>query len=212
MFKINTSYLVQPTPDNRFVRYIPLGYKMIPLNLREVQYPLKIKYKPWREHAITRKCSDLVINQIAPGFAVTLDWFLIKKSHKGLFDNKSQYERLKNSELAKGILNLLYEAQKSTYFSTTKFNGTKNISEYVRQWINNKFKKLNNIINEPIEYLIKDIIMSDVTLSFPSEYVGKTFMDTLQLIKKSKTYYKKIGNITKDYNMFSKYMFEICYN
>ena len=149
--KIQTSHTVHPILGSKAIRYIQLGYKMIPLNLREVQFPLKLKYKPWREYLIANKCNDLIINQIAPGFPVTLDWFLIKKSHKGLFDNKSQYERLKHSELAKSILNLLYEAQRSTYFATSDFGKSKNATEQVRQWINTKFKRLNDKIKDPID-------------------------------------------------------------
>lgn len=210
LFKIYTSHIVEQMIDKSFIRYIPLGYKMIPLNLREIQYPLKINCKPWREHAIASKCSDLVINQIAPGFAITLDWFLIKKTHKGLFDNKSQYERMKHSELAKGILNLLYEAQRSTYFVTGKFD-SKQSKDHIKQWINSKFKKLNNKLNDSTDYLLKDIIMSDVTLSFPSEFVGRTISDTISL-SHNKLYQEKIHFPFKNYNIFAKYMFEICYS
>ncbi len=212
LFKVRTSHIVHPILGSKSIRYIPLGYKMIPLNLREVQYPLKIQYKPWREFLIANKCNDLVINQIAPGFPITLDWFLIKKSHKGLFDNKSQYERMKHSELAKGILNLLYEAQRSTYFATTEFGKSHKSSEHIKQWISTKFKRLNDKIREPINYSIEEIIMSDVTLAFPSEFVGRTVADTVQLVKKSKIYDQKIGKPFHDYDMFAKYMFEICYN
>lgn len=211
-FKVKTSHTVHPILGSKSIRYIPLGYKMIPLNLREVQYPLKLKYKPWREHLIASKCNDLIINQIAPGFPITLDWFLIKKSHKGLFDNKSQYERLKHSELAKGILNLLHEAQRSTYFATSDFGKMKNSAEQVKQWISTKFKRLNDKISDPIDYSIEEIIMSDITLAFPSEFVGRTVADTVQLVKKSKAYDQRIGKPFYDYDMFAKYMFEICYN
>lgn len=211
-FKIQTSHTVHPILGSKSIRYIPLGYKMIPLNLREVQYPLKLKYKPWREYLIASKCNDLVINQVAPGFPITIDWFLIKKSHKGLFDNKSQYERLKHSELAKGILSLLHEAQRSTYFATSDLGKSKNTAEQVKQWISTKFRRLNDKISDPIDYSIEEIIMSDITLAFPSEFVGRTVADTVQLVGKSKIYDRIIGQPFRDYDMFAKYMFEICYN
>ena len=207
--KVTTTFmnkkLLKPTE-----RIISVGYKIIPLNLREVQYPLKLQYKPWREFLIANKCNDLIINQIAPGFPVTLDWFLIKKSHKGLFDNKSQYERLKNSELARSILSSLYDAQKNTYFSASNL-GNKSSTD-LKEWISNKFKVLHEKIREPIDYSIEEIIMSDITLAFPSEFVGKTIADTVQLIKKSKKYNQMIGKPFHDYEFFKKFMFEICYN
>jgi hypothetical protein len=46
-------------------RYLQCGYKMIPLNIKEVQDPLRLRYKPWREYFISNKCNDLVINSIS---------------------------------------------------------------------------------------------------------------------------------------------------
>lgn len=211
-FRIVTSQIVHPVFGSNRIRYVPLGYKMIPLNMREVQHPIKLKYKPWREYLVGNKCNDLVINQIAPGFPIALDWFLIKKTHKGLFDNKSQYERLKHSELAKSILSLLYDAQRSTYFATSDFGQNKKSTEQVKNWISSKFKRLSDRIREPIDFSIEEIIMSDVTLAYPSEFVGRTFADTINLLSISKTYAAKIGNPLVDYDIFAKYMFEVCYN
>lgn len=192
-------------------RLVPIGYKMIPLNMREIQDPLKLQYKPWREHLIALKCNDLIINQISPGFPITLDWFLIKNSNKGLFDNKSQYERLKHSELAKDILHILYQAQRSTYFATSDLGRSMKSSD-IKQWISTKFKRLSDKISDPINYSIEEIIMSPITLAFPSEFVGRTTADTFNLIKSSKAYNEQIGSPMSNYDIFAKYVFEICYH
>ena len=212
-FRALTSHVIHPIFGTNIVRYVPLGYKMIPLNLREVQDPLRLNYKPWREYLISNRATDLIINQIAPGFPVILDWFLIKKSSKGLFDNKSQYERLKHSELAKSILSLLHEAQRSTYFATSDLGKTYKSSDHIKQWISTKFKRLSDKIREPIDYSIEEIIMSDVTLAYPSEFVGRTFADTVNLISVSKPYDTKVGRpfSAGGYDIFAKYMFEVCY-
>ncbi len=209
MVKVLTSYIIHPIFGSKTKRYIPLGYKMIPLNLREIQNPLKLHYKSWREFLIANKCNDLVINQISPGFPITLDWFLIKKTHKGLFDNKSQYERLRHSELARSILSSLYEAQRSTYFASTNIG---NSSKSIKEWVSNKFKYLHDKIRDPIEFSVDEIIMSDITLVFSNEYVGRTIADTVNIVKKSKTYDQMIGTPFHNFDMFKKYMFEICYN
>ncbi len=213
-FKVKTSHTVFPIFGTDKTRYIPLGFKMIPLNVREVQDPIRLKYKPWREFLISNRCNDLVINQIAPGFSITSDWFYIRNSKKGLFDNKSQYERLKHSELARDILRALYEAQRGTYFATSNMMAVNKSSEHIKQWLSNKFRKLNEKINEPITYSIEEIIMSDITLSFASEYVGRTFADTITIIEKSKAYDTLIGKPFGEsgYDYGAKYLFEICYN
>lgn len=194
-------------------QYIQCGYKMIPLNIKEVQDPMRIKYKPWREYFISNRCNDLVVNSISPSFAIILDWFYIKNSRKGLFDNKSQYDRMKNSELAKNVLQVLYEAQRGTYFVAENLKTMSKTSDQIKQWISSKFKKLNEKIEEPINYSIEEIIMSEVTLGFASEYVGRTVADSIYMVQTSKVYDAMIGHPFKDigYDYFAKYIFELCY-
>lgn len=198
-----------------FVRdnYIQCGYKMIPLNFREVQEPVNIKYKPWREYFISAKASDLVANGISPSFPVILDWFYIKNSRKGLYDNVSQFERLKNSEIAKEILHILYEAQRGTYFAAEGLELIEKTGKDIKKWISSKFKKLSEKIDAPINYSLEEIIMSEVTLAFANEYVGRTFADAFTMKNKSNGYKKFLGNPFKPagYNFFAKYIFEICY-
>lgn len=201
-----------PTLQKRY-RYIHCGYKMIPLNIKEVQDPIRIKYKPWREYLVSNKCNDLVVNSICPSFAIILDWFYIKNSRKGLYDNKSQYDRMKNSELAKSILQILYEAQRGTYFATENLKTVNKSSGQIKQWINSKFKKLSEKIEDPINYSIEEIIMSEVTLSFANEYVGRTFADAINLTQTSKVFDEMIGRPFQNvgYDFFAKYLFDICY-
>lgn len=183
-----------PVFGSKYIRHISTGFKMIPLNLREVQRPYDIKYKPWREYFISLLASDLVPNQIAPGFPILCNHLYIKNSKKGLYDNKTQYDKLRNSEIAKDILHTLHDAQSGTYL----------LSSIDKQWINTKFQKLSEKIDDPINYLSDEIIMSDVSLFIISENVGRTFGDIMineQLIKR-----------LESYDTFAKYLFEVCYN
>ena len=199
--------------ERKSFSYMQCGYKMIPLNFKEVQDPMKLRYKPWREYYISAKCNDLVVNSIAPNFSIILDWFYIKNSRKGLYDNKSQYDRMKNSELAKDILHILYEAQRGTYFAAENLQHMNKTSGQIKQWISNKFKRLSEKIDDPINYSIEQIIMSEVTLAFSSEFVGRTFADTVAIVQQSKVYDQYLGHPFKEigYDYFAKYIFEICY-
>jgi len=189
------------------------GFKMIPLNMKEVQEPIKIRYKPWKEYLVSKLCNDLLINMIAPNYSFIYDWFYIKNSKKGLFDNTSQYERMKNSEIAKEVVRVLLEAQRNTYIGVEVVESLTRENDQIKKWINNKFKKLSDKIDDPIAYCSEEIIMSEVTLAFANENVGRTFAELLDITKRSNTLHKRMGTPFKDegYTFFAKYMFDICY-
>ena len=63
-------------------------------NLKEIQDPLKLRYNSWREYLVSNVCNNLVINCISPSFSIILDWFYIKNSKKGLYDNKTQFDKI----------------------------------------------------------------------------------------------------------------------
>lgn len=190
-----------------------VGQKIIPLSISETQHPFNIKYKPWREYLISIHLSNYIVNHISPGFFLTNLWFYIKNSRKGLFDNDIQYEKMKRSELAIQITELLNRAQLYTHENIGQ-KLIKNKNKHIDTWISNKFKELSNKIQDPIDYAKEDIIMSNVALCMMSEYVGRTIWDVI-LLSKSSTYYDKlIGNpfTLSGYDIFAKYMFEMCYN
>lgn len=192
-----------------------IGQKIIPLSIAEAQNPFNIRYKPWREYLISLHLSDLVINYISPGFFIINQWYYIKNSRKGLFDNDIQYEKMERSELAEQITNLLNRADIYTHENINKpQNTSKNINKTIDSWISNKFKKLSKKIQDPIDYAKEEIIMSNVALGFFSEYVGRTFMDFITLCKTSAYYNKLVGDpfTLNGYPIFAKYMFDICYN
>ncbi len=191
-----------------------LGYKMIPLNVKEVQDPLKLRYRPWREYFVSNKCNDLIVNSICPSFPFMNDWFYIKNSKKGLFDNLSQYERMKNSEIAKDVIHTLIEAQRGTYFAAENLPSIVKTTEDISKWINPKFRKLSTKIDEAIGYSMENIIMSEVTLGIISEFVGRTFSDTITILNSSNAVYSQLlGHPLTDagHQYFAKYVFEICY-
>lgn len=190
-----------------YKRHVPLGYKLIPLSIKEFKEPLNIQYKPWKEYYTSIRCSNCIINKIAPNFPIILDWNLIKNVNKGLFDNQSQFNRMKNSELAKDMYDSLSQVKKSTYLS---FDITDN-NEDKSDAINNKFKRFITKIDDTMTYLMDEIIMSNNALMIPSEFVGKPIMDVINIAATNKEYNIMIGNIIDNYNTFAKYMFEICY-
>ena len=192
-----------------------LGQKLIPLSISEAQNPFDIRYKPWREYLISLKLSDFVVNYVSSGFFITNQWYYIKNTHKGLFDNEAQYEKMARSELAEQITNLLGRAKLFTHENMITKNSTqKRFGKELGSWMSNKFKVLSEKIQDPIDYAKEEIIMSDIALGFITEYVGRTFMDFIMLCKLSTYYNKLVGDPFSlgGYKIFAKYMFDMCYN
>jgi hypothetical protein len=189
-----------------------VGQKIIPLSISEAQNPFDVKFKPWREYLVSVKLSNLVVNNISPGFFVTNSWFYIKNSRKGLFDNEIQYDKMARSELAIQITELLTRAQIYTQENISSLHKLSNTT--IDSWISNKFRNLHDKIQHPIDYAKDDIIMSNVALCMISEYVGRTIVDVITLSKSSTYYNNLIGQpfTSKGFPVFTKYMFDLCYN
>ena len=192
-----------------------IGQKIIPLTIAETQNPFDIRYKPWREYLISIYLSNFIVNRISPGFFITNSWFYIKNSRKGLYDNDIQYEKMHRSDLAIQITELLTRAQIYTQENVIdKKKLDKKINKTINSYISNKFNTLYDKIQDPINYAKEEIIMSNVTLSIISEYVGRTIWDVMLSSKSSDYFNKLIGDpfSLAGYPIFTKYMFELCYN
>jgi hypothetical protein len=206
--------------EHDWVSTTKVGQKIIPLNISEAQNPFNLRYKPWREYLISIKLSDMVVNNVSPGFFITNSWFYIKNSRKGLFDNEIQYEKMERSDSAIEITNLLLRAQIYTHNNLGHINllakkrMQKKEKKIMNSWLSYKFKNLYDKIQDPIDFAKEDIIMSNVALCFMTEYVGRTLMDVLSISKTSTYYNRLIGHpfSQKGFPIFSKYIFEICYN
>lgn len=215
-----------------------IGQKIIPLNLSEIQNPFNIRYKPWREYLILEKIQDFVINNICSGVPLLGDYFYIKNARKTLFDNFVQYMKLEHSEQAIAIARKLIDAQRSTfkpksmdmhinsnYSTPSKRNENliKSYKEYdsdvqdpdsfkeIEEWLSGKFRLLYEKISDPVEYAREEIIMSEIAIVFISEYTGRTFYDALNLTISNENYRENTGNMYENYDIWSKYIFELIY-
>ncbi len=203
-----------------------LGQKIIPLNLIEAQNFFNIEYSPWKEFLINNKVSDMVINNICGGFNLANSWFIIKNPDKRFYDNPSQADRLEKSNIAIKIAELLSQAKLYTYHNInnkeTEINDLlmKNIAlnnvskEHITSWLSNEFKILYNKIQNDIDHVKENIIMSNVSLCLITEFLGKTLYDAIFFTKQSSYYKKLVPTIfsPENHTHFQKYMFQLCYN
>lgn len=202
-----------------------LGQKFYPLNLLEVQNPFNIAFRPWKELLISRKASNMVVNHVTPGFAISGSWMLISNSSERLFDNPDQAQKIINSSNAIRIIEVLKQAQVHTYHSMkgdSQITGPPSLmlspSDRAEgkstPWVSRDFKKIFEKIQDPIDFSKEFLIMSDVTLCLFSEYVGKTIYDALYVTQSSQYYKALLQPIfgEKGSKFFITFMFELCYN
>lgn len=210
-FYFNNNFLSSSDFYESYYDNIKLGQKLIPLSLSDVQNPFNLMYKPWREYLININITNLVTNNITPGFPICNNYSYIKNTKKTLYDNEIQYEKLHSSGIAISIYELLNKARSYTYMNLDK---DKIIKEKINSWISNKFKTLHDKINDPIDFIKNDMIMSEVTLAMVSEYTGRTIWDVFILISKSPYYNKLVGEplTSRGSKYFTKYIFDVCYS
>jgi len=204
---------------------IKLGQKLIPISLREIQYQFDIRYKPWKEYFVNLKLSDLVVNQVTPGFPITTNWIFIKNTDEFLFDNPSQYSRMEKSTSATQISNILNQARyltkqqiKPSHLIANDDDLVMNISKknnnILTSWISREFQILHNKIDDAIVHSHSNIAMSNVTFCIFTEYVGKTLYESIFITKKSHYYKQMVQNIFSEtgYSIFERFMFELAYS
>lgn len=189
--------------------YTKIGFKMIPLNIKEVERPFDLRFKSWREYLIGLRLNDGILNGIICNVPFTITYLFLTNAKKNIFDNKSQYEKIKNSELAVELIKELKKAQVSTYFMARK----EDQYELVKEFINNKFHKLSDLIDKPINFALEEIIMTDVVFILLTENVGRTVFDILTVSFRNKELAKVLGNMFQEnkYFIFAKIIFDITY-
>jgi hypothetical protein len=203
---------------------LKIGQKIIPLNLLEAQNFFNLEYQPWKEFLINCKASDLVVNNVSNGFALTNNWFLIKNTGKRLYDNPSQVDRLEKSKIALKIADILAQAKLYTHMNVNAGDveplvDSEELDNYgkgsaITSWLSNEFKRLHIQIQDAIDSTKEHIIMSNVSLGIVTEFLGKTLYDVMFLTKKSSYYNNLVDHLfsAKNYTFMRKYMFQLCYN
>lgn len=208
-----------PQHIKNFVIYISqrrmaYGYKIIPLNISEERNPFDIRSKPWREYFVMNKINDLIMNCVTSGMPCFCGYYYMQNNRKFMFSNKMLKDRIKNSEMAHNILRQLYDAFHGTYFAGNINIDISKINEKVKLWLNAKFKKVGEMIEKPINYMLEELIMSDTSLILFNEHTGRTFADFISAVKQEQSTLKdtSISGIVRDPNIMRVLMFDICYN
>ncbi len=179
------------------------GQKIIPISVLEAREFGNIKYPIWREYAISNRVSELVVNNVSSGFPLCYTWFFVK-SDSNMYDNITQKFRIEKGTDITGIIKNLGDIQTSLtqIGDVPKQKGAK-----LSSWIFHRINSFKDILSQPIEFG-KELVLSDTSVVFVSEYVGKTFL--YYLFHKD----PKVGDLLADSNLLilKKCVFEVAYN
>ena len=175
------------------------GQKLIPLTVRESVNMENIQFGSWRELYMTDKCSKLLVNFISPNFPIFVGWFFVQNSDEGLYDNQVMYDKYKNSEIAKRISGKLNNANDLTFMPEST------------QFLSAKFANLSNQIKKTMIYNDMCLKMSNLSLCFVTEKVGRTFRDIPILVRNSLNIGTHFKDIFTNPTIFKKYLFELTY-
>lgn len=178
---------------------IELGQKIIPFNYIQLKDYKNIIHHQWKELLINKIVLNLLFNLNSPCFAIFANWFLITNSNKNLFDNQMIFNKLFYSEKIKDILNYFYLVKN-------------NLIEIDKNQNNNIITQLLSSLKKLITTSEENLLMSNVSIGYISEYTGKTIYDYFNKIIDQKNIISDIGNLYSDHEIFKKYIFEIIYS
>jgi hypothetical protein len=191
-----------------------LGQKITILYDLELQNKYDIKYDIWKEIAINQRVSKLVTDNITNGFPLMGPHFLIKTNKIiKLFDNPEQYKKIKQSEVAIIVKDLLDSA--ITALNTpTKYKPLKDVNDFI---VTKDHTYAQDYTEEDEFWLLRNnirydknhahnFIISDTAINMISEHSGRTIYDICSGTNG--------GDLFSDsqFPIFNKYMFQLCYN
>jgi hypothetical protein len=178
---------------------LSIGQKLIPFNYIQLKEYNNLIHFQWKELLINKIITNVVYNKISPCFSLFIDWILIKNTNRNLYDNIEIYKKILYSDKIKEILNYFYLAK----------NDLIELNSYDKKeiFINKLLTKLKSLIKSSES----NILMSNISLCYFSEYSGKTIYDYLNKLINNQIN-PHIGNLFLNYELFSKYLFEIIYS
>jgi hypothetical protein len=175
------------------------GQKIVPLSLKDVNYPMDPRYKIWKEINANLLCTNLVLNFISPCFPIYNNWTYIRGIDEHFFENDLMKQKYLMSTKAELVTESLKEAKKKIPVSPDGMP------------INYSFGQFNIKIYEAIEYGEKSLLMSDVSAISLAEYTGVVFGSLTKFIRGRERTPPSFDQIFSNVNHFARYMFDLYY-
>ncbi len=199
LYWLSVVYYEDKDIDKNYLELLPkkaiqLGIKMIPLRYNEIGSVDDFTSRVWKEIAINKACNDLILNGVCDGLPMMGEWYYVHGSDDDLFDNPNIHVKIKDSIKAKKTL---YQINKSSAVGTTS---------------DDILNKVRVQMKAPMENIKDYLSISETSVCFISEDVGRTFMNHF-LLKDSRGWgVGRDGDMFGDMNIFKKYIFEWMYS
>lgn len=189
--------------NNNLIYYkynVELGQKLIPFDYIQLKEYNNIIHFQWKELLINKIITNLIYNMNSPCFPIFSNFIMLQDINKNLFDNPEIYKKLSDSENIKIVLDHLSIVNNDLIQLKSKTDKTIIIKNLL-----SKLKKMITISET-------NMLMSNTALCYFSEFNGKTIYDYLNKSYDITKISPHIGNLYMDYEIFSKYIFEIIYS
>lgn len=180
---------------SRYSNSVQCGQKIVPMYTREAMQALDYNLATWRELAVTRLVSDLVINYISPSFAIYNQWTYIEGADSALFENAAMGERYARGHALASAAHSLREARRQ--ISTAGQN-------YYTE-------ELNAHVYETIEYAQSFLLMSPVALTHTMEDVGWAMRSLASYVRYAPIQYSAAINSFANPDTAARHLFELAY-
>lgn len=173
------------------------GQKLTPMYVREVVQTSDYNLAAWRELAVTRLVSDLVINYVTPSFAMHNQWSYIEGADPALFDNAAMEDRYVRGKAIAEAARSLREAR--------RILGEPGLNQ------NYHTEDLNAQLYESLEYAQSYLLMSPIALLNTMEDVGVALRSVGTAVRKVKSPWPAIADAFADADTAARHIFELTY-
>ncbi len=181
---------------------VRVGQKIMQLSIDEIIWFEDISMTKWGEIYAMQLTSNLVLNLIAPGFAIINDWFYIQHAGPRLYDNPESLVQFSAADHVSHICTEVRRANAHTYrIEDDQKSG----------FINSKFMRLSKQLLDIVRYTRGTLSVTDLALCVTSEHVGRTLHD-LPNLTIHKEHIPGFEHILTDSAWFEHHLFQFVYN
>jgi hypothetical protein len=176
---------------------VQCGQKLVPAYVREAMQPLDYNLAGWRELAVMRLAGDLVLNYVAPGFALYNQWTYVEGADAGLFENPAMEERYVRGRAAGEAMRSVHEARRRLAEPDVPQN------YYTGE--------LAARLYESVEYAQSYLLMAPVALAHTMEDVGWALRSLSAYVRRAPAQYPAAVEAFATAGAAARHLFEYAY-
>ena len=174
---------------------VKCGQKIVPMFTRETMQPSDYNLATWRELAITRLASDLVLNFVSPSFALYNQWTYIEGVDETLFENAAMASRYARSRAVEATTRSLREARRGLGLAEQNY--------YTEE--------LNAHVYESLMYAQSHLVMSPIAIAHTMEDVGWTMESLPRYVRYAGAQWPAAIDAFASADTAARHLFELAY-